>query len=192
MTVLRLLPLLAILAFVASPTGGKVNDWDDAPPSPYMPDENQGRAFTSSLNEGRVLSITDRVIVFQVLPNTYGTFEKDGTVTKYLEIVPAEPQKYYLHPCLWNGGLAVDATDNFSFSAKDVKAGDCLRVDYVTDTRGNRWVSHICIWRRPGGALPPERRKGGVDADGSTTVERMTARLFRIHDAKMQQQAGGK
>ena len=193
MTVVRLLPLLAILALAASPTGGKMSDWDDAPPPPFMPDEHQLRKLPGGLHNGHVLSITDRVIVFQMYPTMYGTYAKDGSISHYFEVVPTEPQKYYLHPCMWNGGLAVDATDNFSFSAKDVKVGDLLTVDYYTDTRGNRWVSHICICirQRPGGVLPPERRKGGVDADGSTTVERMTARLFRIQDAKLRQQAGG-
>jgi len=193
MTVLRLVALLAVVAVSVSPTGGTMSGGDDELlPRPYLPEENQFQKRAEVLNNGHVLSVTDRVLLLKIRPNVYGTYAKDGTMTTYFEVVPAEPQKYYIHTCLWNGGLAIDATDNFSYAAKDVKAGDQITVDYVTDPQGHRWVNRISIWQRPGGVLPPERRKLGVDADGSTTCDRWTARLFRIHNAKMQQQVGGK
>ncbi len=151
-----------------------------------MPDENLFQTRAEVLNKGCAVSVTNRVLVLQVIPNKYGWYPKGGPDTREVELVPALPQKYYFHPCMWNGGLAIDATDNFSFAANDVRVGDLLAIDYVTDPQDNHWVNRIRIAQRPGGVVPPERRKKGVDIDGSTTAERREARLWRIHNAKMQ------
>lgn len=193
MTVLRLVVLLAVIQLCVSPTGSALCGVtkDELPPL-YLPGESYFPNRAEVQNQGTVVSATDRAMVLQIRPRMYRDHEKDGTVTTYFETVPARPVTYYFHPCLWDGKLAIDATDNFSYTASDVAAGDDVRLDYVTDPRGNRWVNRISITLRQGGAVPPERRVNGVDADGSTTVERQTARLFRIHDAKLQQQAAGK